>query len=58
MSDDYKRALHGCIGCVGGIYCTHDRPRPGSSAGAKRLRKAKAQSRRLARRRAKREGGR
>lgn len=53
MSDEFKREIHGCVGCIGGIYCPHDRPRPKSSAGAKRLRRAK-KSRRLARRRAQR----
>lgn len=50
MRDAFKKHLHGCVRCTGGLYCPMDRPLPTSSAGARRLRLAKKLSRRSARR--------
>lgn len=50
MRDKFKKHLHGCVRCTGGLYCARDRPLPTSSAGARRLRLAKKLSRRSARR--------
>jgi hypothetical protein len=50
MCDIFRARLHRCAGCTGGLGCPWDRPVPTSSAGARRLRKSKARSRREARR--------
>lgn len=47
--DAYKTHLHDECPCKEGIYCPYDRPRPKSSAGARRLRASKTLSRRVAR---------
>ena len=52
--DKFKAVLHGTC-CKGGIYCEMDRPEPRSSRGARRLRRQKQRTRKLARLRLRRE---
>lgn len=50
MKDEFLKRLHGCVGCTGGLHCPYDRPHPGSSRGARRLRQTKNRTRRCVRR--------